>query len=135
MPINCNIVLSCWLTYWLNGKSTTRIPIAPHSIMNSINIVSPSGRSDAIITNILIIIYRLMNLIRLIVIALIVYLLIRAFKRYQENKISQKSRDAEKIQQQMVPCEVCKLHIPEQDALIRNGKYYCCQEHLEQDNH
>lgn len=76
-----------------------------------------------------------MNLIRLIVIGLIIYLLIRAFKRWQANKVSMQNqdKDPEKLQQDMVACKLCDLHVPEDEALKKNGQYYCCQEHLDQD--
>ncbi|MDC0239960.1 metallothionein [Candidatus Thioglobus sp.] len=33
--------------------------------------------------------------------------------------------------QKMVACEVCDTHIPESDAIIKNGKTYCSKEHSE----
>lgn len=72
-----------------------------------------------------------MNLIRLLVIALIVYLVIQIFKRWAANKKLQ-SGARQKIQeeQKMVRCDVCQLHIPEKEALQHDGKFYCSQEHL-----
>lgn len=69
-----------------------------------------------------------MGLIRIIVIALIVYLLIQIFKRWAANKSSTSEKLEEK---QMVQCEICSLHIPEDEALQRDGKFFCSQEHLE----
>jgi len=73
-----------------------------------------------------------MNLIRLLVIALIVYLVIQIFKRWAANKNIQ-SNKRQKIQeeQKMVQCDFCQLHVPEDEALQRDGKFYCSQEHLE----
>lgn len=71
-----------------------------------------------------------MSLIRLIVIALIIYLLIQIFKRWAANKNSQSPIDQEKSEK-MVQCEVCQLHIPENEALKLNGKFYCSQAHLD----
>jgi len=73
-----------------------------------------------------------MNLIRLLVIALIIYLIIQIFKRWAANKNAQsnshqKNLDEEKI----VACDVCQLHIPENEALQKDGKFYCSQEHLD----
>ncbi len=74
-----------------------------------------------------------MNLIRLLVIALIVYLVIQIFKRWAANKNTQ-TNSAQKNQeeQKMVPCDVCQLHIPENEALQRDGKFFCSQKHLNQ---
>lgn len=71
-----------------------------------------------------------MGLFRLIIIALIVYLLIQIFKRITANKNppSTKKQDNSTA---MVQCKTCKLHIPENEALLKDGEYYCSQEHLE----
>jgi len=69
-----------------------------------------------------------MNLIRLIVIALIIYLVFQIFKRWAASKSSTTSMPTET---KMVQCKVCQLHIPENEALQRNGEFYCSQEHLE----
>ena len=33
--------------------------------------------------------------------------------------------------QKMVACAVCDTHIPESEAIIKNGKTYCSKEHSE----
>ena len=33
--------------------------------------------------------------------------------------------------QKMVACTVCDTHIPETEAIIKNGKTYCSKEHSE----
>ena len=71
-----------------------------------------------------------MNLIRLIVIALIIYLVFQMFKRWAQNKNSASSKKQEKLKN-MVQCEVCQLHLPEDEALQRDGLYYCSQAHLD----
>jgi len=70
-----------------------------------------------------------MNLIRLIVIALIIYLVARILKRWAASKNSPTSNKLQETK--MVRCEVCQLHIPEDDALQKNGHFYCSQEHLD----
>lgn len=70
-----------------------------------------------------------MGLIRLIIIALIVYLIIQIVKRWMANK---KSKPAIEDETKMVRCKVCKLHLPENEALQHSGEYYCSQEHLEE---
>ena len=69
-----------------------------------------------------------MNLIRIIVIALIIYLVIQIFKRWAANKSSITSSRQEK---EMVRCHVCQLHIPADEALEKEGLFFCSQEHLE----
>jgi uncharacterized protein len=71
-----------------------------------------------------------MGLFRLIIIALIIYLLIQIFKRWAANKNtpSSEKQDSSTV---MVQCKTCKLHIPENEALQKDGDYFCSQEHLE----
>ena len=69
-----------------------------------------------------------MGLIRIIVIGLIIYLLFHIIKRWMANKNSAPSKLEEK---QMVQCKVCQLHIPEEEALQKDGQFFCSQEHLE----
>ena len=68
-----------------------------------------------------------MNLIRILVIALIVYLLIQIAKRWLANNQSVEKNSMPS--KRMVRCEICQLHVPENEALENEGKYYCCQEH------
>lgn len=70
-----------------------------------------------------------MGLIRIIVIALIIYLLLQIFKRWAANKKSASSHSEET---KMVRCKVCQLHIPENEAIQQAGDFYCSQEHLEE---
>jgi len=74
-----------------------------------------------------------MSLIRLIVIALIIYLVIQIFKRWSANKKAQTSALKEKSEK-MVQCKVCQLHIPENEALQKDGQFYCSQKHLDDNN-
>ena len=34
----------------------------------------------------------------------------------------------------MVQCAHCGLYTPEQDAILHDGKYYCTQAHLDEEN-
>lgn len=70
-----------------------------------------------------------MSLIRLLVIALIIYLLIQIFKRWAANKKSSPSEQLEE-HTKMVQCKTCQLHLPEGEALQRDGEFYCSQQHL-----
>ncbi|MFO7592874.1 MAG: PP0621 family protein [Pseudomonadota bacterium] len=73
-----------------------------------------------------------MNLIRLIVIGLIVWLLYRMFyrllnkpKTQEKGKIKQSASSPGK----MVKCAHCGIHIPAEEALERDGHFYCSPEH------
>jgi len=73
-----------------------------------------------------------MGLIRIIIIALIVYLVIQIFRRWAASKNIQTVQKDEQ-QKLMVKCDVCQLHIPKSEALRKNGKYFCNQEHFNQE--
>jgi uncharacterized protein len=63
-----------------------------------------------------------MGIIKLIIIVLIVWLGISLWKQFRkkpDNNIPQPSTS------KMLSCSVCKTHIPENEAILQNGKVYC----------
>ena len=68
-------------------------------------------------------------LIKLILVMLLGWIGFTLFKKNinptESNKISSGSG------QKMVACVVCDTHIPESEAIIKNGKTYCSKEHSE----
>lgn len=71
-----------------------------------------------------------MNLIRLLVIAAIIWLILRIFKNWQEkNAISKKNSTKNSQIKNMVQCSKCGVHLPEQEALKSDNQFYCCEEH------
>lgn len=71
-----------------------------------------------------------MTLIRILIIALVAWLLLRMLKnwinRYQVNQQHSHKPGIETI----VRCSHCGLHIPKQEAIESDNKYYCSREHL-----
>ena len=41
------------------------------------------------------------------------------------------SSSKKKTRQKMLACSVCETYIPEQDAIVKNGKIFCSKEHSE----
>lgn len=35
--------------------------------------------------------------------------------------------------QNMVECTHCGVHLPQEDAVVTQGRFYCCVEHLQKD--
>lgn len=71
-----------------------------------------------------------MNLIRLLIIAAIVWLTFRIYRNWQDkNKIAKKNATKDSQIKNMVQCSKCGVHLPEQEALKSNNLYYCCEEH------
>ena len=66
-------------------------------------------------------ILRLLAAIALITLA---FFLINRLRQNKKNK-------PEKISsfKETVSCKKCKLRLPKQDAIEKQGEYYCCQEH------
>ncbi len=77
-----------------------------------------------------------MGLFRLLAILFVAWLIYALIKRYvaqkqiRTRKKTPKNRSVEK----MVRCQTCQLHIPEQEAICKDGRYYCSQAHLEADS-
>ena len=70
-----------------------------------------------------------MTLIRILLIALVAWLLLRMLKNWANKKNLSRKKTPGEIQT-MVPCEHCGLHIPKNEALQSDNRYYCSQEHL-----
>ena len=71
----------------------------------------------------------MVSLIKLILVMLLGWIGFTLFKKIinptKSNKVSSDSG------QKMVACAVCDTHIPESEAIIKNGKSYCSEEHSE----
>jgi uncharacterized protein len=69
---------------------------------------------------------------KLLLLAVAVWLIIVILKRYR-NSLKQSSPSSRA--EDMVQCAVCGLHLPKNDSLFEDSKYYCSSAHLEQQNH
>ncbi|NOZ36930.1 MAG: hypothetical protein GXP11_02465 [Gammaproteobacteria bacterium] len=73
-----------------------------------------------------------MGLVRLVVILIIAWLIYSTTRRWlaslDQKWDQKKSGRSEKIET-MVSCAYCGLHVPQNEALQAQGKYYCSSEH------
>lgn len=69
-----------------------------------------------------------MNLIRIIAIALVIWLIYRALRTRAE-KIEQRKQNARPRVANVVKCEVCGLHVPEAEAVKSRGHFFCSPRH------
>jgi uncharacterized protein len=69
------------------------------------------------------------TLVILIVLALIVII---AKRLWQKPRTPARRRQKN---ERMVQCASCGIYIPEQEALLRAGHYYCSQAHLDENIH
>ena len=71
----------------------------------------------------------MVSLIKLILVMLLGWIGFTLFKKFinptESKKVSSNSG------QKMVACAVCDTHIPESEAILKNGKKFCCKEHSE----
>ncbi|SFV88576.1 hypothetical protein MNB_SUP05-SYMBIONT-5-851 [hydrothermal vent metagenome] len=67
-----------------------------------------------------------MGFIKLIIIALLVFVGFYLFKKLRASSTTAEQLSADK----MVACSTCKTHIPENEAIMQNGKIYCSKECL-----
>lgn len=69
-----------------------------------------------------------MTLIRILLIALVIWLLLRMIKTWANHKPIAPKDHKEQIET-VVPCHHCGLHIPKHEAVESDNHYYCSQEH------
>lgn len=74
-----------------------------------------------------------MNFLRLLLWALIGWLLYITIKRLLNKPASQARKPTPPPVEHMVRCKVCGLHIPQKEALYTNNQPYCSDEHRRQD--
>jgi uncharacterized protein len=63
------------------------------------------------------------RLLLLFVIAAVVYLLIRSYRRKSE------AAAKEAVTEDMVRCAHCGVHLPRSESIRAGDKFYCCAEH------
>jgi len=67
------------------------------------------------------------QLLTLVVVLLLGWVLVNLFKRIRHpNNNNHSNSDSGQV---MVACLVCDTHIPESEAIRKNGKVYCSEEH------
>lgn len=69
-----------------------------------------------------------MNLLRLILVALAVWIVIVLVRSAQARRKVSRQRPANRVED-MVSCAQCGLHLPEKEALREGERYFCCVEH------
>ena len=73
-----------------------------------------------------------MGLIRLVIFALVIWLVWRMIKNYQatlRQKRNKNASDKKLSGDAMVACHYCKVHVPEKIALEHDNQWFCSSEH------
>lgn len=63
------------------------------------------------------------RLLLLVVIAAVIYLLIRSYRRKSE------APGKDEAAEDMVRCAHCGVHLPRSESIRAGDKFYCCAEH------
>ena len=70
---------------------------------------------------------------KIITVILVTVLVIYLFRRMTGNRTNQTksppSADNNKAAEDMVRCQVCGVNLPRSEALLSQGRFYCCDEH------
>lgn len=70
-----------------------------------------------------------MGLIRLIILGVVVWLCLRMVKKFQAEQ-ARKSKTRQSLDRtNMVPCEVCNVHLPENQAFGHGDLWFCSEAH------
>jgi len=69
-----------------------------------------------------------MGIFKLIILAMVIFLGFSLFKKFR--KPSSRT-DQQPSMNKMLSCSICKTHIPENEAILQDGKVYCSKEHME----
>ncbi len=64
------------------------------------------------------------RLLFLIAIAVVVYLLLRSFRK-------EESKPGDPVTEDMVRCAHCGVHLPKGESILAGGNYFCGKEHRE----
>jgi uncharacterized protein len=62
------------------------------------------------------------RLFLMLAIALVVYLLIRSYRK----NVPQQDKT---VTEDMVRCEHCGVHLPKGESILAGGNFFCCAEH------
>ena len=69
-----------------------------------------------------------MGLIRLIILAVVIWLIWRMIKNYQV-KQARRQKKKQVNRDKIVKCSFCSVHVPMHDAIQQQDEYFCSAEH------
>lgn len=72
-----------------------------------------------------------MNLLRILLIALAVWIVIILVRNARQGKQVRDKRPRDKVEN-MVECATCGVHLPEKEAICEGDTFFCCEAHRRQ---
>lgn len=69
-------------------------------------------------------------MIKILLLAIGVWLVFALLKKYR-NSVDRDEQDAPSppLQEDMVRCGQCGVHLPKSEAILSRGEFFCCDEH------
>ncbi|OIQ86319.1 hypothetical protein GALL_318230 [mine drainage metagenome] len=64
---------------------------------------------------------------KILLLVLALWLILNLLRQYRRSLDQPAQSQPES--QDMVRCAVCKVHLPKDECIRKNGAYYCCTEH------
>lgn len=71
-------------------------------------------------------------MVKILLLALAIWLLIVVLKRYSRSVEVPPENNPKTKPQDMVQCVYCGVHLPKNESVLTQGKYYCCEAHSQQ---
>lgn len=71
---------------------------------------------------------------KLITLLLLVVLGVYLFKRMAARRVAREAPDERKPVEDMVKCKACGVNMPRSEAILSQGRFYCCDEHRRADS-
>lgn len=65
-------------------------------------------------------------MLRLLILLLVIWLLFRAWSGYR--RLTKKNRPPARAEK-MVPCTLCGVYVPQNQAIRNGDEWYCCEAH------
>lgn len=69
---------------------------------------------------------------KILLLALVVWLVLLLLRQYRRSIDNPQKKSARLEPEDMVSCDVCGVHLPRSESILKHGAYYCCKEHSDQ---
>ncbi len=66
---------------------------------------------------------------KIVVVILVTVLVVYLLRRMADKRIQPPDKNAKKPVEDMVRCRKCGVNLPRSEAILSQGRFYCCDEH------
>jgi uncharacterized protein len=66
---------------------------------------------------------------KIVVVILVTVLVVYLVRRMAANRIQPPAKGQKKVAEDMVRCQACGVNLPRSEAILSQGRFYCCDEH------